>query len=95
MFYDEVGVVYVMMYFNSIVLVLDFKVVFDCEFVVIYLTLVGVAFLCFAGVMKAAGLGYFVFFIGEVKLMMGVMKKIYVKKVEKKGIILVSVSDFE
>ena len=94
-FYDEAGVAYATTYFNSTVPVLDPKVVFDRELAVIYLTLAGVAFLCFAGVMKAAGLGHLVPFIGEAKPTTGATKKTYVKKVEKKGTTSASASDSE
>jgi translocon-associated protein subunit alpha len=94
-FYDEAGVAYATTYFNSTVPVLDPKVVFDRELAVIYLTLAGVAYLCFAGVMKAAGLGHLVPFIGEAKPTTGATKKTYVKKVEKKGTTSASASDSE
>jgi translocon-associated protein subunit alpha len=94
-FYDEAGVAYATTYFNSTVPVLDPKVVFDRELAVIYLTLAGVAFLCFAGVMKAAGLGHLVPFIGEAKQTTGATKKPSVKKVEKKGTTSASASDSE
>lgn len=57
-FYDEAGASYATTFFNATVPVLDPKVVFDRELVMIYLTLAGVAVLALAGVLKAVGLGH-------------------------------------
>ena len=96
-FYDEAGVSYATTYFNATVPVLDPKVVFDRELAVIYLTLAGVAFLIFASIMNAAGLGHLVPLIGDSKTKNkdGSSKKPSVKRVEVKATASASASDSE
>ena len=95
-FYDEAGVAYATTFYNETVPVLDPKIVFDHELAVIYLTLAGVAFLMFAGVMKSFGLGHLVPFIGEAKQTSGaVKKKTVIPKVVASGTASASASDSE
>ena len=94
-FYDETDVAYATTYFNSTVPVLDPKVLFDRELAVIYLTLASVAFFIVAAIMKAAGLGHLVPFIGDEKPQGGQQKKSTVKKVAPKPAPSASASDSE
>lgn len=82
-FYDEAGASYATTFYNATVPVLDPKVAFDRELVMIYLTLAGVAALILALILKAVGLGHLVPGFTPAKTKKDV-KKLVVKKTTEK-----------